>query len=166
MTKKEKWETLYQAHYDQVLSYLTAKVDSRETAEDLCMDVFERAYRSFRSFDETRASFVTWLFAITRHRLTDYYRTLHTTEPLKQESIHSRLTAPNDPEILLMREETLSRLASALRAMEQEEQAVVVLRYERGWTLTEIAERTGISYGMVKVRHRAALNKLRRALEA
>lgn len=166
MTEKENWEALYQAYHDQVLSYLRAKVKNRETAEDLCMDVFEKAYRSYESFDETKSSFVTWLFAITRHRLTDYYRTLHITEPIEQETIPSRSIVPDEAEARLLREETLSQLASALREMEREEREIIVLRYERGWTLTKIAERTGISYGMVKVKHRAALDKLRRRLAA
>lgn len=166
MTEKEKWEALYGAHHNQVLSYLTAKVDSRETAEDLCLDVFEQAYRSFPRFDESKSSFKTWIFTITRYTLTDYYRTHHTTEPIAQETIQTQLIAPDDPEAQLLREETLSLLVSALREMEREEREIIVLRYERGWTLTKIAERTGISYGMVKVKHRAALNKLRRRLAA
>ena len=130
------------------------------------MDVFEQAYRSYTRFDESKSSFTTWLFTITRYTLADYYRTLHTTEPIDQETIQNQMIEPDDPEARLLREETLSQLAAALRGLEREEREIIVLHYERGWTLTEISERIGISYGMVKVKHRAALGKLRRTLAA
>ena len=158
----EKWEALYEANHGRVLAYLTARTGSRETAEDLCMDVFEQAYRSFPRFDETKPSINTWLFTITRYTLTDYFRTHRSMEPI--EAAQHLLSAPDEAEARLLREETISQLAGALRELEREERVIVVLRYERGWTLTEISERIGVSYGMVKVKHRTALNKLRMAL--
>lgn len=158
----EKWEALYEANRGRVLAYLTARTGSRETAEDLCMDVFEQAYRSFLRFDETKSSINPWLFTITRYTLTDYFRTHRNTVPL--EKAEHLLSAPDEAETRLIREETISQLASALRELEREERVIVVLRYERGWTLTEISERIGVSYGMVKVKHRTALNKLRQTL--
>ena len=165
MTDQEKWETLYKTHWNRVCAYFVSKIGYRATAEDLCQDVFERAYRAFPGFDESRASAVTWLFTIARNALTDYYRTLHRHEPLDQEPAPDGLTAPDTPEAELLRDETLSLLASALRGLEREDREIIVLHYDRGWTLKEVAERTGISYGMVKYRHRAALKKLRTAME-
>ncbi len=43
-------------------------------AEDLTQATFERALRSWGSFDERRGSARTWLLAISRNLLIDHYR--------------------------------------------------------------------------------------------
>ena len=72
--------------------------------------------------------------------------------------------APEDPETSLLREETLSRLAGLLADMEQDKRDIIVLRYDKGYSLTRISQITGISYGMVKVKHKKALEFLRHEL--
>ena len=65
---------------------------------------------------------------------------------------------------MLLREETLSRLAGLLAGMEQDKRDIIVLCYYKGYSLTRISQITGISYGMVKVKHKKALELLRRGL--
>ena len=148
-------EALYEGYRGKVLAYLLRRTDNREDAEDVCQDVFEQAFRSLARYDETKASPATWLFQITRFTLIDYIRTKHPGEPLPED-----LPAPDDPEQALIRKETLQRLAAALAALERDERDIVVMRYHNGCSLTEIARLTGISYGMVKVKHQKALKKI------
>ena len=46
----------------------------RTLAEDLVQDVFLSVWRSAASFDPSRASFATWIYRITRNRVTDIAR--------------------------------------------------------------------------------------------
>ena len=139
---------IYAAYREKVLSYLSGKMESPEDAEDLCEEVFEQVCRSLPRFEE-KSSLSTWIYRITRYTLIDYYRTKRTAEPLTEE-----LAAPDDLEEDFIRRETLERLAFALKALQPEERDIIVLRYYRGKTLTEISRLTGISYGMVKVKHK------------
>lgn len=152
-------ETLYAAWRDKVLAYLTERTESREDAEDLCAEVFEQVCRSLPRFDAEKASVSTWIYQITRFTLIDYFRTRHPNLPLTED-----LEATEDLEEAWIQKETLERLALALNGLEEAERDIVVLRYYKGLSLTEISRLTGVSYGMVKVKHKRALDRLRSAL--
>ena len=152
-------QALYAAYRDRVLAYFSAKVGNSQDAEDLCSDVFEQVFRSLPRYDPARSTLNTWVFTIARFTLINHYRRSRRHLPLAEE-----FPGPEDPEASLIREETLGRLAEILAGMEQEKRDILVLRYYRGLTLTEISRLTGISYGMVKVKHKKALEFLRRQL--
>ena len=160
MTEVKQAE-LYAAYRDKVLSYLMGKTESREEAEDLCSQVFEKVCRALPGYDETKASLSTWIYTITRNTLTDYHRTRHSTEPLSED-----IRGPDDLEEQLIREETLSQLASLLKVMKQPERDVIILRYYKRYSLAYISKVTGLGYGAVKAAHRRALNMLRLALDS
>ena len=150
---------LYATYREKVLAYLINRTACREDAEDLCEEVFAEAFRCLPRYDPARASLSTWLYQITRFTLIDYFRTKHPSEPLPED-----LAAADDPAEAFLKRETLDRLAIALRALDPEERDIIVLRYYKGRTLTEVSRLTGISYGMVKVKHKKALDRLRLAL--
>ncbi len=154
------FDSLYSAYRDKVLAYLLVRTERREDAEELCQDVFAEVLRCLPQYDPAKASLSTWIYQITRFTLIDYLRTRHPTEPLAEES-----PAAEDFTENLIKKETLERLAAALNQLPQEERDIIVLRYYKGQTLTEISRLTGIGYGMVKVKHRRALNTLRALLE-
>lgn len=151
---------LYAAYREKVLAYLTGRTACREDAEDLCAEVFAEVLRCLPRYDPAKASLSTWIYQITRFTLIDYLRTRHPNEPLSED-----IAAADNIAEDFLRRETLERLAAALQALEPEERDIIVLRYYKGLTLTEISRLTGISYGMVKVKHSRALNTLRERLE-
>ena len=63
-----------------------------------------------------------------------------------------------------MQASVLDSLAAALEKLPEELTDIVVARYYDRLPLTEIAERLGMSYGMVKLRHNKALMLLRTAM--
>lgn len=67
----KKWVDRYG---DMLMSYAHARVQSQEVAEDLVQETFLAAWKSFKLFD-SRCRFSTWLIAILRHKIADYYRT-------------------------------------------------------------------------------------------
>ncbi len=152
---------IYAAYRDKVLAYLTGRTNSREDAEDLCADVFAEVLRCLPNYDPEKASLSTWIYQITRFTFIDYLRKRRPNEPLDEE-----LAAAGDISEDYVKKETLERLASALLTLKREERDIVVLRYYKGLSLTQISRRTGISYGMVKVRHQKALSALRVQLGA
>ena len=153
-------DKLYAVYRDKVLAYLTGRTACREDAEDLCADVFTEVFRCLPRYDPNKASLSTWIYQITRFTLIDYLRKKRPTSPSSED-----IAAEKDLAEDFIRRETLERLASALNALNQEERNIIVLRYYKGLSLTEIARLTGIGYGMVKVKHTRALNALRIRLE-
>ena len=151
---------IYAQYREKVLSYLEGRTERPEDAEDICEDVFEQVFRSLPRYDAEKASLSTWIYQITRFTLIDYMRTKRPHVPLTEE-----LAYEADLDANLIRAETLETLASALKNLDRELREIVILRYYRKKTLTEIARVTGISYGMVRVKHNRALSLLRTALK-
>ena len=154
-------ETLYAQYSSKVMGYIHARVRNRADAEDLCSDVFEKIQRKLGDFDSSKASVSTWIFTITRNTVIDHYRRSRPAEELDE-----NLSDDTELDEGLLNSESLSELAGALRALPTEMRDIIVLRYYDGKPLTEIAGLMGLSYGAVKLRHQAAIAKLRKALSA
>ena len=154
MTKPTE-DALYREYRDKVLAYLKSRLESVEDANDLCHDVFLKVFRSLPRYDETKSSISTWIFRITRFTLIDYIRTKHPGSQLAE-----NIPSGDDLEESFIQGETLQCLAAALAELEQAERDIIIMRYYNGYSLTEISRLTGISYGMVKVKHKKALKKI------
>ena len=159
MTAGEK-ERLYVEYRDKVLSYIRSRVFNASDAEDLCGDVFVKAFSAADSFDPSKASAGTWLYSITRNTVIDYCRRFHPTEEIPEDISDDSL-----PEDGIIESETLEELAAALERLPAELTDVIVLHYYDGMPLTRVAVTLGISYGAVKIRHNKALSLLRSALK-
>ncbi len=160
MTPSE-WEEIYRTHSGKVMGYITARVQRRVDAEDLCADVFEKVYRKLDEFDQDRAKISTWIFTITRNTVIDYFRKQKPTAELDE-------NMPGNGEVdeSILKEETLKEMAQALKDMPPELQNIIVLVYYQKKTLLEVSKRVHLSYRTVKLKHQKALRFLREALEA
>ena len=158
MTTAEQ-ERLYAEYHEKVLGYIRARVSSREDAEDLCAEVFERALRSSDSYDAAKAAPGTWLYAITRNTVINHLQRSRPAAELPED-----LTDDALPEDGLLQSELLDSLAAALEKLPDELTDVIVLRYYDRMPLTEVALTLGMSYGAVKLRHQKALALLRREM--
>ena len=150
---------LYAEYRGRVLGYIRARVRQREDAEDLCEQVFEKAFRVSESYDAQKSAPGTWLFVITRNTVIDYFRKVRPTEELPEDLSDGTLTEDG-----IIQAELLDALAAALEKLPQELTDVVVLRYYDRLPLTEISVKLGMSYGAVKLRHQKALLMLRTML--
>ena len=158
MTADEK-ERLYVEYRGKVLSYIRARVFNASDVEDLCEDVFLKAFSAANSYDSSKASPGTWLYSITKNTVIDYCRRKRPAEELPEELSDGSL-----PEEEILNAEALEELASALELLPTELTDIIVLHYYDNLPLTEVAASLNISYGMVKTRHNKALALLRSTL--
>ena len=142
------------------MGYIAARVQRRADAEDLCADVFEKAYKKIDAYDEKKASMSTWIFTITRNTVIDYFRRNKVMDEPDE-----NIAAEGEIDDELLSQETLSELAAALNKLPEELQDIIVLAYYDGKPLTEIALMMRLSYGAVKIRHQKALSLLKQAMK-
>ena len=159
MTATEK-ERLYTEYRNKVLSYIRSRVFNASDVEDLCEDVFIKAFTAADSYDTAKAAPGTWLYSITKNTVIDYFRRTRPTEEIPEEISDDSL-----PEDEIIDAETLEELAAALEKLPTELTDIIVLHYYDNLPLTDIASSLNISYGAVKIRHNKALSSLRSALE-
>lgn len=158
MTYTEAEKTrLYEQYQNKVFRYFCGKVNNSTLAEDLCSEVFLKVYEKLDTFDETKASVSTWIFTVARNTLTDYFRTRRV-----HEEIPETLADDSSVEEEVCREELLDTLAQALQSLDERERDIIILHYNSHITLTEIADRLGISYAYVKVLHQKALSRMKK----
>ena len=151
--------TLYTEYRPKVMGYIYARLRSREDAEDLCQDVFEKVMMKLDTYDPEKSSISTWIYTITRNSVIDFYKRNHQSAELDENMAEDGFV-----DDALLKNETLDELASALEMLPDELQEIIVLRYYDGIPLTEISDKMGLSYGAVKLRHAKAVEMLRRAM--
>ncbi len=157
MTDTADFETLYREYRPKVAGYIHNHVNDPEDAEDLCSEVFRKAWEHLDS--QNRTGFSSYIYTITRNTVVDYFRTRRQTAPLTED-----LSVPDTMGDKLLREETLSELASALKQLPEAQRELIVLRYYENRSLQDISEIMSLSYGVTKRMHQAALTALRKVL--
>ena len=161
MAEKNNWtaERAFSEYHERILRYIRTKIHSPQEAEDVCSAVFLKVQGSLHRYDPEKASFSTWIYAIVRNAVTDHYRLLRRTEPLREE-----IAATEDVSDNLLREELLEELAASLESLPQQECDLVILHYYSGLELREIAARMGVSYSTIKRLHAKALRALKQRM--
>ena len=152
-------EEIYLEYKDKVFGYVKNHVNSIEDAEDITSEIFIKIYSKLDTYDESKASLSTWIYSMTSNTVIDFYRTNHIHSEIPED-----LTNESTIEDEVLNSESLEALAIALENLPQELRDIIVLRYYKGLTLQEIAEKMHLSYGVTKLRHREALGKLREKL--
>jgi RNA polymerase sigma-70 factor (ECF subfamily) len=153
-------EQIYTDYKDKVFAYIRNHVNSPEDAEDLCADVFVKIYDKLDTFDESKARISTWIYSITSNTVIDFYRTNHIHSEIPEDLSDTKSSIEEE----VLTQESLSNLAGALKKLPAEQMDIIVLRYYKGLTLQQIAEKMKLSYGITKLRHREALGRLQEML--
>jgi len=149
---------LYQRFARMVHGVLLSRVPVA-AAEDLLQDVFLAALPRLATLRDV-SRFGGWLAAIARNRANDYHRQAPPTSELNEE------LAENAPEGRKARPEWVEGLflLEAIRALPEAYREPLVLRFVEGMTGPEIAERTGLKHGSVRVNLCRGMQMLREKL--
>ena len=154
MPIKPSIDEIYDEYYQKVFSYINSRINNYHDSEDLCEDVFTKVFRNMEKFDESKSALSTWIFNITKNTLIDFYRTRHDSYELLDNYEY-------EEEKNGVSESELADLAAALNKLSSEEKDIIVLKYYEGYSLKEIGEKMSLSYGVVKLRHNSALEKMK-----
>jgi RNA polymerase sigma-70 factor (ECF subfamily) len=150
---------LYQRYARMVHGILLAKVPGAEV-EDLVHDVFLRALPRLGSLRQA-SRFGAWLAAITRNMATDYYRQPRVQIESHDDSAHADASAaPTEEAETREGAEILDRIRSLPEAYRE----TLILRLVEGMTGPEIAAKTGLSHGSVRVNLHRGMQQLREKL--
>ncbi len=143
---------LYARYMPMVHGLLLARVPVTEV-EDLVQEVFMQALRKLSSLREPGA-FGGWLAAIARNRAHDYFRLLRPEVELVQEIAVTK-DRPDAKAVAAL---------AAIRRLPEAYRETLILRLVEGMTGPEIAERTGLTPGSVRVNLHRGMAQLREIL--
>lgn len=152
---------LYDRYARMVHGILLARVPHCEV-DDLLHDTFLQALRQLHTLrDATR--FGAWLAAIARNRANDYHR--HTVEQvelpesLSGDELDGRAASNSYEE-----DAEVSFLLASIRELPETYRETLLLRLVEGMTGPEIAARTGLTPGSVRVNLHRGMQQLRERL--
>jgi RNA polymerase sigma factor (sigma-70 family) len=136
-----------------------------ERAEELTQDVLLAVWRRADSFDASRSSALTWIYALARNRRIDEYRLQGHAAP-RAEDLAWDVTDGCSTEGAFEDAHRQQALREALVTLPPEQRAVLVRTFFDGLSLAEVASDSGLPLGTVKSRARLALERLRRVLRS
>ncbi len=150
---------LYDRYARMVHGILLARVPPREV-DDLVQEVFLLALRQLHALRNT-SRFGAWLSTITRNRANDYFRKSipddKVTEPASEGQAENR--PGNDAA-----EREAAVILAVVRALPEPYREPLILRLVEGMTGPEIAARTGLTHGSVRVNLCRGMQLLREKL--
>ena len=150
---------LYDRYARMVHGILLSRVPPREV-DDLVQEVFLLALRQLHALRDI-SRFGAWLATITRNRANDYFRRAipdgKLTEPVLENQAESRTNNH-------AAEQEAAMILAVVRALPEPYREPLILRLVEGMTGPEIATRTGLTHGSVRVNLCRGMQLLREKL--
>jgi len=166
---REAFAAVVSRYHRIVFSVAYRMTGSPAEAEDLCQEVFLRAFRSFDRFD-SRMPLGPWLRKIACNRALNHLRHRNLErrilrEPDAERPIEDEVTdSAEGPEQRLLRSERSDRLQRALDLLPPLQRLAVTLKYVEGLATPEIAAAMEAPVNTVKTWLLRARERLRQEL--
>lgn len=150
----QAFKILYRKYLKMIYGYVFRKVGKREEAEDLTAEIWLAVVEDLPQFRGT-SSFKNWLFGIAKHKILDYYQKKYKIKeiPLVEQAFLGKENDSDD------KNDKERKVEAILNQLPNNYQQVLRLRFLKGATTAEIANKLGLSLTNVKVIQYRALKK-------
>jgi len=158
---KDALTLLFRKYRRSVLNVARRILRDPSEAEDLCQEVFLLLFEKAKLFDPSRGTAASWIIQIAYHRAMNRrqyltFRQHYQAHELNEEELRSR----HDP--LLIDELSARALVERLRReLTPDQQRTLELHFAEGYSLREIAEKTGQTLGNTRNHFYRSLERLR-----
>ncbi len=165
---------LYDLYLNRVYAFALGHTSSREEAEDVTAQTFERAMGALPRYEDRGAPLSSWLFRIAANAAADRARqgsrvtTLGRTAPTDEEQGPQEDAVRSDeptPEQWAERWEQAYAMRTRLAALPEDQRRAVRLRYYEDRALLDVAAEMGRSEGAIKQLLQRALKTLRSQMQ-
>jgi RNA polymerase sigma-70 factor, ECF subfamily len=149
---------LYERYARMVHGILLGRVPVGDV-EDLVQDVFVRAMRQVHTLRDVNC-FGGWLATVARNRANDYHRRSVELVELNEEAPNQAAEKRRNSEAA----DDGAAILGVIRGLPEAYRETLILRLVEGMTGPEIAERTGLTAGSVRVNLHRGMQMLREKL--
>ena len=168
--KQPSFTVFIRPHMDRMYRLAYRFTGHREDAQDLVQDVLLKLHSQMDRLVEVEAV-VTWLGRVMYNQFIDNQRRYKSRrlelvdDPTLSENPDHAPAAEPSTEDLAQGEFTITRVEAAMERLSDDHQLVIKLHDIEGYSITEIAEITGISHGTLKSRRQRARERLQELLD-
>ena len=150
---------IYELWAESIYRFVYLKTRDEGVAEDITADVFLKAWKAIKTFQAKKeVKFSTWLFAIARNSVIDYYRTTKQTVPFEILPEIEDIEGQQD----LYPEQAI--LEDKLNLLKSEYKQVLVLRYVEDVPINKVAQIMKKKASNIRALTHRALTELRKHL--
>ena len=158
---------LYERGHRVVFTLAIRITASRETAEEVTLDVFHDVWRRAPQYDPANGTVLGWIMNQARSRSIDrlrFERRKKRIAPDDAPEIARLDGVANDPRDIVELQQQGRALRAAFAVLTEDERRAIESAFFAGLTHTEVAEHLDVPLGTIKTRIRSALQKLRGAM--
>lgn len=159
-------QSLYVRTHHIVFTLTFRISQSRETAEELTLDVFHDVWRRASAYDRASGPVIAWILNLARSRAIDRLRYEQRKKRVNPYPEKASPAVAQGPDAEQSYQERTRVLRNALARLTPDERSVIENAFFSGLTYAEVADRLGLPLGTVKTRIRRGLTKLRDAVGA
>ncbi len=163
--RREAFEEMYDTCMPKVYRYVSYRTGNASIAEDITADVFEKALKHFDSYRKEKASQATWLMAIARNAITDYFRREGKVQVVREDDAPEEVSKDPEVEEQVERQEEVHQLRLCLAGLPKIDQDIISLKFGAGLNNREIARALQVSESNVGTRLYRAVQRLREAFK-
>ncbi|MEJ2012219.1 MAG: sigma-70 family RNA polymerase sigma factor [Anaerolineales bacterium] len=152
---------LYERHVRRIYNYIYYRTGNHHDAEDLTARVFQRALRHVASFEDKGVPFTAWLYRIAHNLVANWHRdrSRRPVVPLDRNVAVSEVG--EHPETEAIAGEERIQLMNAVRALPDDRQQLLILKFVERMSNAEIGEVMGRTEGAIKSLYHRTLSTLR-----
>jgi RNA polymerase sigma-70 factor, ECF subfamily len=158
--------TLYERTHRLVFTLAMRISGSRESAEEITLDVFQAVWKRAPDYDPAGGSVVGWIMNQARSRSIDRVRFEQRKKRVSNPAAHDDQdhVEVDDAADLMSAQQRGALVRDAIAALSPEERQAIETSFFGGLSYSESALRLGQPLGTLKTRVRSALSKLRTVL--
>lgn len=157
------WRVLFERHADLVFRLAMREIGDRDAALDVLQETFLRAWRGLERF-RGDASFRSWVARIAINESRTWLRGRSRRREVRLDDRPLRAPGTGELGAAVERSELAERALALVRALPDQQRAVILLRTTEGYSYREIAEILGTSEGSCRVSYHHGMAKLREHL--
>lgn len=162
-TSADALEQLCDHYIPKIYKFILKRVGSVPDAEDITSIVFEKVVVNLGSFEETRASFTTWIYKIAANSVTDFYRSKGRRKESSLDEETAGAVADEGDE--LERADLYMVLIDLMKKLPPKYAEALSMRYFAGMRVQEVAVTLGITESAASKRILRGLEGLRHLAE-
>lgn len=157
------FESIYNRYVSKVYQQCLSITKDSEKAQDFTHDIFIKVFHKLEAFEQ-RASFSTWLHAISYNYCLDQLRVAKRLPLTPIDSILDQTQAESQEAQL--QEETWQLVRRALETLSIQDQTLLRLKYEQGLSIEAIAQMYALKNSAVKMRLKRSREKIQQVYQA
>lgn len=157
----DAFQKLYNMYSENICGVINTIVKNNSVAEEICQDVFMKAWNNAKSYNASKGRFFTWILNIARNAAIDEIRSKshkNSKKNLSADYFVGILESMTDSE---EGKEDIIGLKKLLVNLKDKCIEIIELLYFKGLTQKEVSKELDIPLGTVKTRNRSCISQIR-----